>query len=242
MKASGETDFPCMSGTRVGQGRGYVRLGKVSRIDYAQWIDGIARGRSYVSDGYAHALDFAVNGKSSGDELALAAAGTVTVKTVVAFSPETPLESPYGGLIPVGGRRHVGDTVIKRETQSPDPIYQRGKRLVEVIVNGRAVASREVPADGRQHALEFAVPIERSSWIAIRQFPELHTNPVYASSPANRSGRRAPARSGRSRASISSGACARGASPSTSAPRRRRLTKRRGLTTGASPRRRLRTS
>ena len=180
VKASGETDFPCMSGTRVGQGRSYVRLGKVSRIDYAQWIDGIARGRSYVSDGYAHALDFAVNGRSSGDELALAAAGTVTVRTVVAFSPETPLESPYGGLIPVGGRRYVGDTVIKRETQSPDPIYQRGKRLVEVIVNGRAVASREVPADGRQHALEFAVPIERSSWIAIRQFPELHTNPVYA--------------------------------------------------------------
>ncbi len=74
----------------------------------------------------------------------------------------------------------MGDTVIKRETQSPDPIYQRGQRLVEVIVNGRAVASREVPADGRQHALEFSVPIERSSWIAIRQFPELHTNPVYA--------------------------------------------------------------
>jgi EF hand len=180
VKASGETDFPCMSGTRVGQGRSYVRLGKVSRIDYAQWIDGIARGRSYVSDGYAHALGFAVNGRSSGDELALAAAGTVTVRTVVAFSPETPLESPYGGLIPLGGRRYVGDTVIKRETQSPDPVYQRGQRLVEVIVNGRAVASREVPADGRQHALEFSVPIERSSWIAIRQFPELHTNPVYA--------------------------------------------------------------
>jgi hypothetical protein len=180
VKASGETDFPCMSGTRVGQGRSYVRLGKVNRIEYAQWIDGIARGRSYVSDGYAHALDFSVNGRNSGDELALPAAGTVTVKTVVAFSPETPLESPYGGLIPIGGRRYVGDTVIKRETQSPDPLYQRGRRLVEVIVNGRAVASREVPADGRQHALEFAVPIDRSSWIAIRQFPELHTNPVYA--------------------------------------------------------------
>ena len=40
VKASGETDFPCMSGTRVGQGRSYVRLGKQPRIDYAQWIDG----------------------------------------------------------------------------------------------------------------------------------------------------------------------------------------------------------
>jgi hypothetical protein len=179
VKASGETDFPCMSGTRVGQGRSYVRLGKQNRIDYAQFIDGIARGRSYVSDGYAHALDFTVDGKTSGDELALAAPGEVTVRTVVAFSPETPLESPYGAVIPLGGRRHVGDTVIKREPQSPDPIYQRGQRLVEVVVNGRAVASREVPADGRQHAFEFSVPVDRSSWVAIRQFPELHTNPVY---------------------------------------------------------------
>ncbi|OYV87129.1 MAG: hypothetical protein B7Z73_10585 [Planctomycetia bacterium 21-64-5] len=29
IKVAGETDFPCMSGTRVGQGRTYVQLGKV---------------------------------------------------------------------------------------------------------------------------------------------------------------------------------------------------------------------
>ena len=40
------------------------------------------------------------------------------------------------------------------------------------------VASREVTADGREHAVEFNVPIERSSWVALRQFPQLHTNPV----------------------------------------------------------------
>ena len=91
---------------------------------------------------------------------------------------ETPLEPAYGGVIPVGGPRHVGDTVIKRETQSLDPVYQRGRRLVEVVVNGRVAASREVPADGREHAVEFQVPIERSSWVAVRQFPQLHTNPV----------------------------------------------------------------
>jgi hypothetical protein len=179
VKASGETDFPCMSGTRVGQGRSYVHLGKQTRVDYAQYVAGIARGRSYVSDGYAHAFDFNVNGKSSGDDLPLAAPGKVTVKAIVAFSPETPLESPYGGVIPVGGRRYVGDTVNKRETQSADPLYQRKQRLVEIVVNGRPVASREVPADGREHAVEFAVPVERSSWIALRQFPQLHTNPVY---------------------------------------------------------------
>jgi hypothetical protein len=40
------------------------------------------------------------------------------------------------------------------------------------------VASREVQADGREHTVEFSVPVERSSWIAIREFPQLHTNPV----------------------------------------------------------------
>jgi hypothetical protein len=46
------------------------------------------------------------------------------------------------------------------------------------VVNGRVVASREVPADGRVHALEVPVDVQRSSWIAVRQFPQLHTNPV----------------------------------------------------------------
>jgi hypothetical protein len=66
IKVSGETDFPCMSGTRVGQGRSYVQLGKVDRIDYRVWCEGLARGRSYASDGYAHALRFTVDGVSPG--------------------------------------------------------------------------------------------------------------------------------------------------------------------------------
>ena len=178
VKASGETDFPCMSGTRVGQGRSYVFLGRQAAIDYRQWIAGIAGGRSYVSDGYAHAFDFAVNGKPSGEHVELARAEKVTVKATVAFSPETPLEPAYGGAVPVGGRRYMGDTVLKREIQAPDPLYQRGRRLVEVVVNGRVKASREVPADGQEHPLEFTVAVDRSSWIAVRQFPQLHTNPV----------------------------------------------------------------
>ena len=140
LKAGGETDFPCMSGTRVGQGRTYVHLGSPSRVEYAQWAQGVRQGRSYVSDGYAHALGFTVDGKPSGDELQLAAPRTVTVKAVVAFSPETPLEPVYGGAIPVGGRRYAGDTVIKREALSVDPLYKRARRLVEVAVNGLPVA------------------------------------------------------------------------------------------------------
>jgi hypothetical protein len=178
VKASGETDFPCMSGTRVGQGRTYVQLGVQQRLDYAAWCEGVARGRSYVSDGYAHALAFTIDGRAAGERVALAAAGHVTVHAKVAFSAETPLETPYGGVIPTPGRRAVGNTVVKYETRSLDPLYQRGRRMIEIVVNGHVATSREVPADGREHVLEFTVPIERSSWVALRQFPQLHTNPV----------------------------------------------------------------
>ena len=50
LKVSGETDFPCVSGSRVGQGRVYVQLGKVERVDFEAWCAGLAKGRSYVSD------------------------------------------------------------------------------------------------------------------------------------------------------------------------------------------------
>jgi hypothetical protein len=156
-----------------------VRLGKPARVDYAQWVDGIARGRSYVSDGYAHAFDFSVGGRASGDELQLAAPGKVTVAAKVAFSPETPREPAYGTVIPVGGLRYAGDTVLKREPLRPDSTSERGLRLVEVVVNGRAAARREVAADGREHAVEFSIQLDGSSWVALRQFPQLHTNPVY---------------------------------------------------------------
>jgi hypothetical protein len=179
VKASGETDFPCMSGTRVGQGRSYVLLGKPGRVEYAQWVDGIARGRSYISDGYAHAFGFSVGGKASGDELQLAAPGTTTVRASVAFSAETPRDPAYGTVIPTGGLRNVGDTVIKREPLKPEPRSGRGLRLVEVVVNGRVAARREVPADGREHGVEFSIRVDGSSWVALRQFPQMHTNPVY---------------------------------------------------------------
>ena len=47
-----------------------------TRSTYAAWCNGIAKGRSYVSDGYAHALEFTVNGTSPGfGEVKLDAAG-----------------------------------------------------------------------------------------------------------------------------------------------------------------------
>ena len=54
--ASGETDFPCMSGERVGIGRSYVRL--PGRLDYEEWVKSLSRGESYISDGTCHLMNF----------------------------------------------------------------------------------------------------------------------------------------------------------------------------------------
>jgi hypothetical protein len=101
----------------------------------------------------------------------------VRINARVAFAAETPLAVAHGGITPQSGRELVGDTV-----ELHGPRYERmlrgGKRLVEVVVNGQPVASREVEADGQIHDLVFEVPIERSSWVALRHFPQMHTNPV----------------------------------------------------------------
>lgn len=45
-------------------------------------------------------------------------------------------------------------------------------------MNGKVVATKEVPADGKEHDLTFDVDVTRSSWVALRHFPTMHTNPV----------------------------------------------------------------
>jgi len=178
LKVSGETDFPCMSGLRVGQGRVYVRLGDVKAVDFDAWCAGIAAGRSYVSDGFAHALEFTVGGKRPGDRLQLEKPGTVEVRAKVAFAALTPLAVAYGSIVPAGGRRLIGDTATLRAPRREGQFSERGARRVELVINGRAVANGEVPADDRVHDLTFNVVIERSSWVALRHFPQMHTNPV----------------------------------------------------------------
>jgi hypothetical protein len=180
VKVSGETDFPCMSSTRVGQGRVYVRMadGPVEQVDFPAWCAGIAAGRSYVSDGFAHAVEFAVNDVRPGlEELQLEAPGIVEVRANVAFAAETPRAVAHGTIDAPEGRREQGDTRILHVPRSQETV-RGGERLVEVVVNGRVAARHALPADAALHELRFKVPIERSSWVALRQFPQLHTNPV----------------------------------------------------------------
>jgi len=176
LKVSGETDFPCMSSRSVGQGRVYVDLGHPAQLDFAEWCAGLGAGRSYVSDGYAHALKFEVASKKPGTgDVALAQPAKVVARAKVAFAPRLPKAIAYGTQ--TADRRLVGDTV---ELHGPrgEEFEEGGTRLVELVVNGIVAAHLRVPADGKEHDIQFEVPIERSSWVALRQFPQLHTNPV----------------------------------------------------------------
>jgi hypothetical protein len=170
-RISGETDFPCIYDERVGLGRSYVKLD--GRLEYDSWVEGLRDGRTYVSDGKSHLMDFQINDLlvgSKGSEIKLESPGTVRVKARVAArlneQSNEKIRSlrydkpPYWDI----ERARVGQT---REVP------------VEVIVNGEPVAKRNIPADGSVRDMNFEVPIKRSSWVALRILPSSHTNPIF---------------------------------------------------------------
>ena len=60
-RISGETDFPCIYGEKVGLGRSYVKL--PAKWTYEDWCEGIRAGNNYVSDGKSHIMDMSLNFK-----------------------------------------------------------------------------------------------------------------------------------------------------------------------------------
>jgi hypothetical protein len=175
-RVSGETDFPCIFGERVGLGRSYVHLD--GKLSFDEWAEGIKKGRCYVSDGKSHLMDFTVNGLGVGEkgsEIKLTEPGKVEVKARVAALLEAkptdateavrkaPLSGkPYWDL----ERSRIGDTRTVP---------------VEVVVNGVAVDHKDIVADGTEQDVTFSVPMKTSSWVCLRIFPSSHTNPVWAS-------------------------------------------------------------
>jgi hypothetical protein len=170
-RISGETDFPCIYGERVGLGRSYVKLD--GKLDFDAWCEGIRQGRSYVGDGRSHLLEFKVNDVAVGEhesELKLAAPGTVRVSAKVAALLD---ESPNPDL----QNRPYEEQPYWHIERARQP----GTRevLVEVVVNGSPVHRQTILADGTTRNVTADVQIERSSWIALRILPSSHTNPVF---------------------------------------------------------------
>ena len=172
-RISGETDFPCIFGERVGLGRSYVKLD--GKLDFDEWCEGIRLGRNYVSEGRSHLFEFKVNNTAlgeNGSELRLDVPGSVRVTAKVAALLDLALDErlkdrpydqkPYWHI----ERARIADT---REVP------------VEVLVNGFPVAHKNLVADSQLRDVAFDVNIERSSWIALRILPSSHTNPIWVS-------------------------------------------------------------
>ena len=170
-RIAGETDFPCIYDSRVGMGRTYAALS--GPLSYNSWLDVLKAGRSYVSDGKTHLMNFSVGGVNVGEgngELHLAKGSKVAISLLAAaYLPEHPDKSihdlpydrqPYWDI----ERARIGDS----------------RRVpVEIVVNGKVVSSKELLADGTPREMKFEIPIDDSSWVAARVIPAAHTNPVF---------------------------------------------------------------
>ena len=174
-RIGGETDFPCLFGERVGVGRSYVHLAG-SPLQFDRWVEGMRDGRSYVSDGKSHLFDFRLDDVrvgEAGSERRLEAPGPVLVRARVAarLEPEETdatraVRNSSLGTKPYWDveRARVGDSRMVP---------------VEVVVNGRAVASVLVEADGVPREIVLPIRVERSNWVALRVYPSSHTNPIF---------------------------------------------------------------
>jgi hypothetical protein len=93
---------------------------------------------------------------------------------------------------------HLSARVAARLNETPNPEIQKRRfdekpywdieraRIgstrtvpIEVIVNGYSVAKKEIEADGQIRDVSFDVPVEKSSWVALRILPSSHTNPIF---------------------------------------------------------------
>jgi hypothetical protein len=170
-RISGETDFPCIYGERVGLGRSYVKL--EGKLDYDRWCEGIRLGRNYVSDGKSHLMEFKVDSFAMGSansEVELPAPGKVHVTAKVAARLDVD-----------------ANPALKQRPYNQKPYWDlerarvgTGREVpVEVLMNGIPVATRTIVADGSLQDVAFDIQVERSSWLALRILPSSHTNPIF---------------------------------------------------------------
>ncbi|MFL1877032.1 hypothetical protein ACIKT0_18105 [Hansschlegelia beijingensis] len=121
----------------------------------------------YVSDGRSALAAFTVAGKSpdrrSGAEVKLEAPGVVRIDATLAAELKAASAAPVASGWDIERARYGSTRSV----------------MVEIVVNGRVAASKPVPADGTLQNLTFSIPIERSSWVALRLMGAGHSNPVF---------------------------------------------------------------
>ena len=178
-RVSGETDFPCVYGERVGMGRSYVKL--PGKLTYDDWCEGISRGASYVSDGRSHLMNMTARHAAADREAVSVSLGENDSELSVGDAGNIIVNCDVAALLPEAstgeGRRPFTDKPYWHLERAR--IGQTREVLVELIVNGLAISHQRIAADGSLQHLFFETQIDRSSWVAVRIFGSSHTNPVF---------------------------------------------------------------
>ncbi len=173
-RISGETDFPCISDERVGRARIYAELR--DGLDFDEYMEALVNGRSYVSDGYSHLIDFHVNEQKLGTDqsrLLMEHPGVAKVR-IKAAAYLNEVQDEAGKVI-----------ASLNPYQSPYWHIERSRSgmtrsvAVEILKNGFVAAEKSILANGRWNDLEFSMDIDKSSWIAARIKYSSHTNPIF---------------------------------------------------------------
>ncbi|MCC6510110.1 MAG: CehA/McbA family metallohydrolase [Pirellulaceae bacterium] len=182
-RISGETDFPCIYGERVGLGRIYVQLDEGQPLTYEHWVKGLKHGRSYCGDGQSHVLKFEINGTALG---AAGAGGEASTSELLIDKPsKVTVKADVAALLdaePSAEGRAIGQ---RRLDEKPYWHLERcridGSRRVpvELIVNGQVAQRQEIEADGTVQELTWEIELTQSSWVALRILPSVHTNPIF---------------------------------------------------------------
>jgi hypothetical protein len=175
-RIAGETDWPCILDERAGMGRSYVRID--GPLSYAAWCQGIRQGRSYVSDGRAHLMDFAastgtVHTSVGGPDLLLHQPAAVTLEVRAAARLEAEPTSATEAIRNLG----PGDKPYWHLERARLAASRRV--AVDLLVNGVPVETRALEADGEPRKLEFTYVPASSCWLALRIRGSAHTNPIW---------------------------------------------------------------
>ena len=175
-RLSGETDYPCIYDERVGEARSYVKLDY--DLNYDQYLDGIRRGSGYVSDGRSHFIDF------SADEIKL---GTEDSLLKLSHPRRVKVSAKVAALLAVE-QSEIGQQIAASSLDRQPYWHIERSRIgstrdltVELVINGIAVDSKTVTADGDWKDVSFEPQIDESCWLALRIFPCAHTNPIFVS-------------------------------------------------------------
>lgn len=173
-RLSGETDFPCVYDERVGLARSYFK--PEGELSYDNYVKALQAGRSYVTDGSSHIIDFKVNGVEAGmrnSELEIRR--NKTLKATARVAANLPAQQDEEGAAiarrPLDEQPywHIERARMGNSRQVP----------VELLVNGEAVERREIIADGKWNEINFDYTLTESAWVALRIFPSAHSNPVF---------------------------------------------------------------